>query len=70
MILKSRILEATNLELKEILWSAQTEASFRVAEESGIARQALYKMRYREGNPSFKNVNKLLEAVGLKLTVK
>lgn len=42
----------------------------RVAEESGIARQALYKMISVEGNPSFKNVNKLLEAVGLELTVK
>lgn len=42
----------------------------RVAEESGIARQALYKMLSSEGNPSFKNVNKLLEAVGLELTVK
>lgn len=42
----------------------------RVAEESGIARQALYKMLSTEGNPSFKNVNKLLEAVGLELTVK
>ncbi len=42
----------------------------RVAEESGIARQALYKMLSTEGNPSFKNVNKLLEAVGLELTIK
>lgn len=42
----------------------------RVAEESGIARQALYKMLSSEGNPSFKNVNKLLEAVGLELTAK
>jgi len=42
----------------------------RVAEESGIARQALYKMLSSEGNPSFKNVNKLLEAVGLELTIK
>ncbi len=42
----------------------------RVAEETGIARQALYKMLSSEGNPSFKNVNKLLEAVGLELTVK
>lgn len=42
----------------------------RVSEETGIARQALYKMLSAEGNPSFKNVNKLLEAVGLELTVK
>lgn len=42
----------------------------RIAEEAGIARQALYKMLSSEGNPSFKNINKLLEAVGLELTVK
>lgn len=42
----------------------------RLAEETGIARQALYKMLSTEGNPSFKNINKLLEAVGLELTVK
>ncbi len=42
----------------------------RVAEETGIARQALYKMLSSEGNPSFKNINKLLEAVGLELTIK
>ena len=42
----------------------------RVSEETGIARQALYKMLSHDGNPSFKNVNKLLEAVGLELTVR
>ena len=42
----------------------------RVAEETGIARQALYKMLSSDGNPSFKNINKLLEAVGLELTIK
>jgi probable addiction module antidote protein len=42
----------------------------KVSEETGIARQALYKMLSGGGNPSFKNVNKLLEAVGLELTIK
>ena len=42
----------------------------RVSAEAGIARQALYKMLSSEGNPSFKNVSRLLEAVGLELTVK
>ena len=42
----------------------------RVSEDTGITRQALYKMLSNEGNPSFKNVNKLLEAVGLELTIK
>lgn len=42
----------------------------KVADEAGIARQAVYKMLSSEGNPSFKNVSKLLEAVGLELTVR
>ena len=37
---------------------------------TGITRQAIYKMLSGEGNPSFKNINKLLEAVGLELTVR
>jgi probable addiction module antidote protein len=37
--------------------------------ETGIARQALYKMFSSEGNPSFKNVSKLLAALGLEITV-
>jgi probable addiction module antidote protein len=48
----------------------KAHGSTKVAEESGIARQALYKMLSGAGNPSFKNVSKLLEAVGLELTIK
>lgn len=42
----------------------------KISEETGIARQAIYKMLSSDGNPSFKNVHKLLEAVGLELTVR
>jgi probable addiction module antidote protein len=40
-----------------------------VASQTGIARQALYKMLSENGNPSFKNITLLLDAVGLELTV-
>lgn len=40
-----------------------------LSSETGIARQALYKMFSSEGNPSFRNVAKLLAAVGLKITI-
>ena len=40
-----------------------------ISSETGIARQALYKMCSIEGNPSFRNVAKLLSAVGLEITV-
>jgi probable addiction module antidote protein len=40
-----------------------------LSSETGIARQALYKMCSSEGNPSFKNVAKMLDAIGLEITV-
>jgi probable addiction module antidote protein len=42
----------------------------KVAEDTGLARQALYKMLSRGGNPSFKNVTKLLDAIGLEWTIR
>lgn len=41
-----------------------------ISDETGITRQAIYKMFSKNGNPSFKNINKLLDAVGLELTVR
>ncbi|WP_374073512.1 addiction module antidote protein [Bdellovibrio bacteriovorus] len=41
----------------------------KISSETGIARQALYKMLSSEGNPSFKNVAKLLAAVGLEISI-
>jgi probable addiction module antidote protein len=40
-----------------------------LSSETGIARQALYKMCSAEGNPSFRNVAKLLAAIGLEMTI-
>lgn len=40
-----------------------------LSSETGIARQALYKMCSAEGNPSFRNVAKLLSAIGLEITI-
>jgi probable addiction module antidote protein len=42
----------------------------KISEITGIARQALYKMISEDGNPTMKNVNKLLDAVGLEIDVK
>ena len=39
----------------------------KVASESGIARQALYKMLSAEGNPSYKNIVKILDVLGLEV---
>lgn len=48
----------------------KVHGSSQVAENSGISRQALHKMLSTGGNPSFKNISKLLEALGLELTVR
>ncbi len=41
-----------------------------VAGESGIARQAIYAMTSKKGNPTLQNINKLLNAIGLEITVR
>ncbi|HEY1079396.1 MAG TPA: addiction module antidote protein [Bdellovibrio sp.] len=41
----------------------------KVSAQTGIARQAIYKMLSSDGNPSFKNVAKLLSAIGLELAI-
>ncbi len=41
-----------------------------IAEKTGIARQSLYQMTSEDGNPTIKNVNKILDQLGLELTVR
>ena len=41
-----------------------------LADETGIARQSLYQMTSADGNPTLKNVNKILDQLGLELTVR
>ena len=41
----------------------------KISSETGIARQAIYKMLSSEGNPSFKNISKLLDSLGLEVTI-
>lgn len=41
-----------------------------LAEETGIARQAIYNMISKNGNPTLQNINKILDALGLELTVR
>lgn len=41
-----------------------------ISEETGIARQAIYSMTSKKGNPTLQNVNKILNAIGLEITVK
>ncbi|HRK06433.1 MAG TPA: putative addiction module antidote protein [Pseudobdellovibrionaceae bacterium] len=41
----------------------------RVAEMAGMSRQAVHKMLSSNGNPSFRNVVRLLSALGLKIRI-
>jgi probable addiction module antidote protein len=41
-----------------------------VAQITGIARQALYRMISEGGNPTMKNLNLLLDSVGLEIDIK
>ena len=40
-----------------------------VAKESGVAREALYRMLSESGNPTFGNLSAILKSVGLKIEV-
>lgn len=42
----------------------------KISDITGIARQALYRMISSDGNPTIKNINRLLESVGLEIDVK
>lgn len=39
-----------------------------VANDSGLARQSLYKALSQSGNPSFETLNKIMAALGLRLS--
>lgn len=41
-----------------------------VSSDIGVSRQAIYKMLSKSGNPSFKNIWKMLDSLGFELTVK
>jgi probable addiction module antidote protein len=46
---------------------AEARQMARVAEEAGVAREALYRMLCRSGNPTFGSFMGILSALGLKI---
>jgi probable addiction module antidote protein len=46
---------------------AEARQMARVAEEAGVAREALYRMLHRSGNPTFGSFMGILSALGLKI---
>jgi probable addiction module antidote protein len=49
---------------------ARTRGMVRLAKDTGISRDGLYKALSRDGNPSLATVLKVVKALGLKLTAK
>jgi probable addiction module antidote protein len=49
---------------------ARARGMVRLAKQTGISREGLYKALSRDGNPSLATVLKVMKALGLKLTAK
>jgi probable addiction module antidote protein len=47
---------------------ARTRGMSRIASETGLSRESLYRALSTEGNPEFITVLRIMEAVGLRLT--
>ena len=47
---------------------AKSYGMSKIAQETGLSREGLYKSFGKNGNPSFMTVNKVANALGLKLT--
>ena len=48
---------------------ARAKGMTQVAKDAGLSRESLYRALSQEGNPSLSTILKVLEAVGLKLSV-
>lgn len=49
---------------------ARARGMSQIAKESGLSRKSLYKALGAEGNPEFGTILKVLQALGLKLSIK
>lgn len=49
---------------------AKARGMTQIAKEAGIGREALYKALYQDSAPRFDTINRVVNALGLKLTVK
>jgi probable addiction module antidote protein len=49
---------------------ARTRGMSRIARETGLSRESLYRALSADGNPEFVTVLKIMEALGLRLTAK
>jgi probable addiction module antidote protein len=47
---------------------ARTRGMSRIASETGLSRESLYRALSAEGNPEFTTVLRIMEAMGLRLT--
>jgi probable addiction module antidote protein len=48
---------------------ARAKGMAKIAEEVGVGRESLYKSLTKDANPAFETVVKVLDSIGLKMTV-
>jgi probable addiction module antidote protein len=48
---------------------ARARGMSRIAQQTGLSRESLYRALSAEGNPEFATVLRIMEAIGLRLTV-
>jgi probable addiction module antidote protein len=48
---------------------ARARGVTQLAEATGLNRESLYKMLSEQGNPEFQSIDKLLQALGLRLSI-
>jgi probable addiction module antidote protein len=49
---------------------ARAKGMMQIAQETGLARESLYRSLSAEGNPSFSTIVKVLRALGMQLTAR
>jgi probable addiction module antidote protein len=70
LFLEAIFQEGTPSEIAEALGVvARARGMTQLAGETGMSRPALYKALSGEGNPSFETIKKVLDALGVRLTV-
>jgi len=60
----------TEFLLKIIGYIARSKGMAQIAKDLGVTREGLYKSLSQEGNPSFSTIVKVLDSLGLQLSIK
>jgi probable addiction module antidote protein len=67
--LKAAVDDSPEMFLKALGKVAQANQMTKVANESGVQRESLYRMFSKTGNPRYSSLSSVLTALGLKLSI-